>query len=76
MRGTLLLWVSTEQDVISGSDAPHARLSRELLTRARTVRALACDIQRTLQNIHSNRQHQRDGHDSYSPERHTEGTVM
>ena len=46
----------TEQEVISGHDAPHARLSRELITRARNVRALACDIQRTLQNIRSNRQ--------------------
>ena len=47
----------TEQDVIAGHDAPHARLIRELITRARNVRALACDIQRTLQNLHSNRQH-------------------
>ena len=37
-----------EQDVIAGHDAPHARLSRELITRARNVRALACDIQRVV----------------------------
>ena len=47
----------TEQDVIAGQDVPYARLSRELITRASTVRVLACDIQRTLQNIHAHRQH-------------------
>ena len=46
-----------DQDVIAGHDAPHARLSRELITRASTVRALACDIQRTFQNLHKHRQH-------------------
>ena len=55
--GVYALQALTEQDVIAGHDAPHARLSRELITRARNVRALACDIQRTLQNIHSDRQH-------------------
>ena len=55
--GVYALQALTEQDVISGHDAPHARLSRELITRARNVRTLACDIQRTLQNIHRNRQH-------------------
>ena len=54
--GVYALQALTEQDVIAGHDAPHARLSRELITRARNVRALACDIQRTLQNLHSNRQ--------------------
>ena len=55
--GVYALQALTEQDVIAGHDAPHARLIRELITRARNVRALACDIQRTLQNLHSNRQH-------------------
>ena len=36
--------VLTDQDLINGHDAPHARLSRELITRAGTVRTLACDI--------------------------------
>ena len=55
--GVYALQALAEQDATAGHDAPHARLSRELITRARNVRALACDIQRTLQNIHSNRQH-------------------
>ena len=55
--GVYALQALTEQDVIAGHDAPHARLSRELITRASTVRALACDIQRTFQNIHTHRQH-------------------
>ena len=54
--GVYALQALTEQDVISGYDAPYARLSRELITRARNVRALACDIQRTLQDIHRHRQ--------------------
>ena len=36
--------VLTDQDLINGHDAPHARLSRKLITRAGTVRTLACDI--------------------------------
>ena len=55
--GVYALQALTDQDVIAGYDAPHARLSRELITRASTVRALACDIQRTFQNIHKHRQH-------------------
>ena len=47
----------TTLHVIAGHDAPHARLSRELIARASTVRALACDIQRTFQNIRTRRQH-------------------
>ena len=46
--GVCALQALTDQDVIAGHDAPHARLSRELITRASTVRALACDIQRTF----------------------------
>ena len=48
--GANALQARTEQDVIAGHDAPHARL-RELITRARNACALACDIQRTLQNL-------------------------
>ena len=55
--GVYALQALTEQDVIAGHATPHARLLRELVTRARTVRALAYDIQRTLQNLHSNHQH-------------------
>ena len=55
--GVYALQALTEQDVIAGQDVPYARLSRELITRASTVRVLACDIQRTLQNIHAHRQH-------------------
>ena len=55
--GVYALQALTDQDVIAGYDAPHARLSRELIARASTVRALACDIQRTFQNIHKRRQH-------------------
>ena len=55
--GVYALQALTEQDVIAGHATPHARLLRELITRARNVRALACDIQRTLQNLHSNHQH-------------------
>ena len=55
--GVYALQALTEQDLASGNDAPNARLSRELETRARNVRTLACDIQHTLQSIHSNRQH-------------------
>ena len=55
--GVYALQALTEQDLASGYDAPNARLSRELVTRARNVRTLACDIQHTLQSIHSNRQH-------------------
>ena len=55
--GVYALQALTDQDVIAGHDAPHARLSRELITRASTVRALACDIQRTFQNLHKHRQH-------------------
>ena len=54
--GVYALQALTDQDVIAGHDAPHARLSRELITRASTVRALAYDIQRTFQNIHKHRQ--------------------
>ena len=54
--GVYALQALTEQEVIAGQDAPYARLSRELITRASTVRALACDIQRTLQNTHAHRQ--------------------
>ena len=55
--GVYALQALTDQEVIAGHDAPHARLSRELITRASTVRALACDIQSTFQNIHKYRQH-------------------
>ena len=55
--GVYALQALTDQEAIAGHDAPHARLSRELITRASTVRALACDIQRTFQNIHKHRQH-------------------
>ena len=55
--GVYALQALTDQDVIAGHDAPHARLSRELITRASTVRALGYDIQRTFQNIHKHRQH-------------------
>ena len=55
--GVYALQALTEQDLASGYDAPNARLSRELVTRARNVRTLACDIQHTLQSVHSNRQH-------------------
>ena len=55
--GVYALQALTEQDVASGYDAPNARLNRELETRARNVRTLACDIQHTLQSIHNNRQH-------------------
>ena len=55
--GVYALQALTDQDVIAGYDAPHARFSRELITRASTVRALACDIQRTFQNTHKHRQH-------------------
>ena len=55
--GGYALQALTEQDVIAGQDVPYARLCRELITRASTVRVLACDIQRTLQNIHAHRQH-------------------
>ena len=55
--GVYALQALTEQDVIAGQDVPYARLSRELITRASPVRVLACDIQRTLQNIHAHRQH-------------------
>ena len=41
----------------AGHNAPHARLSRELITRASTVRTLACDIQRTFQNVRARHQH-------------------
>ena len=54
--GVCALQALTDQDVIDGHDAPHARLSREL-TRASTVRALACDIQRTFQNVRTRHQH-------------------
>ena len=47
----------TDQDLLDGHDAPHARLSRELITRAGTVRTLACDIQRTLQDVRTRHQH-------------------
>ena len=55
--GVCALQALTDQDVIAGHDAPHARLSRELIARASTVRALACDIQRTFQNLRTRRQH-------------------
>ena len=55
--GVYALQALTDQDVIDGHDAPHARLSRELITRASTVRALACDIQRTFQNVRTRHQH-------------------
>ena len=55
--GVYALQALTDQDVIAGYGAPHARLSRELITRASTVRALACDIQRAFQNIDKHRQH-------------------
>ena len=55
--GVYALQALTEQDVIAGHATPHARLLRELITRARNVRALAGDIQRTLQNLRSNHQH-------------------
>ena len=55
--GVYALQALTEQEVIAGQDVPYARLSRELIARVSTVRALACDIQRTLQNIQAHRQH-------------------
>ena len=55
--GVYALQALTDQNVIDGHDAPHARLSRELIARASTVRALACDIQRTFQNVRTRRQH-------------------
>ena len=55
--GVYALQALTDQEMIAGHDAPYARLSRELITRASTVRALACDLQRTLQNIHKHHQH-------------------
>ena len=55
--GVYALQALTDQDVIDGHDAPHARLSRELITRASTVRTLACDIQRTFQNVRTRHQH-------------------
>ena len=54
--GVYALQALTDQDVIDGHDAPHARLSRELITRASTVRTLACDIQRTFQNVRTRHQ--------------------
>ena len=54
--GVYALQALTEQDVLAGHATPHARLLRELITRARNVHALACDIPRTLQNLHSNHQ--------------------
>ena len=48
--GVYALQALTEQDLASGYDAPNARLSRELETRARNVRTLAYDIQRTFQS--------------------------
>ena len=84
--GVYALQALTEQDAIAGQDVPYARLSRELITRASTVRVLACDIQRTLQNIRAHRQHcnvqpganacwalaSENGHDTYRPERDAE----
>ena len=55
--GVYALQALTDQDLIDGYDAPHARLSRELITRASTVRTLACDIQRTFQNARTRHQH-------------------
>ena len=55
--GVYALQALTDQDVIDGHDAPHARLSRELITRASRVRTLACDIQRTFQNVRARHQH-------------------
>ena len=55
--GVYALQALTDQDLIDGHDAPHARLSRELITRAGTVRTLACDIQRTLQDVRTRHQH-------------------
>ena len=55
--GVYALQALTDQDVVDGHDAPRARLSRELITRASTVRTLACDIQRTFQNVRTRHQH-------------------
>ena len=84
--GVYALQALTDQEMIAGHDAPYARLSRELITRASTVRALACDLQRTLQNIHKHHQHcnvqpganacwalaSENGHDTYCPARDAE----
>ena len=54
--GVYALQALTDQDLINGHDAPHTRLIRELITRAGTVRTLACDIQRTLQDVRARHQ--------------------
>ena len=54
--GVYALQALTDQDLIDGHDAPHTRLIRELITRAGTVRTLACDIQRTLQDVRARHQ--------------------
>ena len=55
--GVYALQGLTDEDVADGQDAPYARLSREIETRARDVRSSARIIQDLLQRVSRTRQH-------------------